>query len=124
MAKQHLRLGEETLGDRIHRAYRRCKAETGLVYLDHATAISEIVPVSDQTLMRLEQLDDLPSRPRQRQTLFLMMLAYGFDPHDFGLTEESAGLGAFDMRKVRRVLDPASRSKHGAKNVYSSHQAA
>lgn len=105
------KLDEETWGERLHRAYRQCRARTGLVYMQHAEAISAFVPISDQTLMRSELLEEVPARPNKRQVMFLTLLAYGFEPEEFGLTEETCSLTGFDMKRVRRELDPDRRVK-------------
>lgn len=105
-----LKLEEETFGEKLHRAYRTCRKLYGLKYLDHAEAISEWINVSDQALMRWEiDFEDLPTRPRQRQLTYLAIIAYGFDPADFGLTPENSGLAAWDITKVEKALNPANR---------------
>lgn len=111
MADKTQRLGEETWGERLRRAYRRCRTQHGITYLAHSEAISEFIPVSDQSIMRYEDRDELPSNPRQRQIAYLIILAYGYDPADWGLTPETANLGMWDLRKVAKALDPAKRQQ-------------
>ena len=114
MAEKQLRkIDEVTWGERLHLAYRRCRQEHGITYDQHAKRISEWVPVSDQTLMRLELSEDLPKLPRQRQLLYFVLLSYGHDPESFGLTVENSALGNFDVAKARRNLTPGAKRKGG-----------
>lgn len=114
MAEQQLRrIDELTWGERLHLAYRRCRQDHGLTYDQHAKRISEWVPVSDQTLMRMELSEELPRLPRQRQLLYFVLLSYGHEPESFGLTVENSALGNFDVAKARRLLAPGAKRKGG-----------
>lgn len=104
------KLEAETWGERLHRAYRRCRAYSGLVYLDQSDAISQFLPVSDQTLMRFEVRDE-PTKVKDRMICFLAIIAYGHDPAEWGLTPENSGLEHWDLAKIRRALDPERRKK-------------
>lgn len=106
-----IKLDEETWGERLHRAYRRCKARTGLIYIDQSAAISEFVPVSDQWLIRAEARDDAPTRPKDRQLAYLMLLAYGIEPEDFGLTAATSNMSSWNLTSVKKKLDPERRKK-------------
>lgn len=111
--KQLRRIDEVTWGERLHLAYRRCRAEHGINYLEHAERISEWVPVSDQTLMRLELSEDIPRLPRQRQLLYFVLLSYGYEPETFGLTVDNCALQNWDIAKARKALDPGKNRRGG-----------
>lgn len=111
MAAKAQHLGEETWGERLHRAYRRCRALHGITYLAHSEAISEFIPVSDQTIMRFEERDEMPANPRQRQLAYLIVTAYGFCPEEFGLTAETCNFGLWDLPKLKKALDPSRRQQ-------------
>lgn len=105
------RLTEETWGDRLHRAYRTCREKHGLVYADHADAISQFFPLAESVLLRLEDQLDVPSRPNTRLRAYMALLAYGFDPADFGLSKDNVPLSGWNMRLVESGLDPNKRTR-------------
>lgn len=57
--------------------------------------------------MRLEDFDEIPARMRTRQVAYFALVAYGYEPADFGLTPDTVALGAFDINKVKRAVAPA-----------------
>ncbi len=102
-----LTINDETWGERFHRAYRRGRARHHFTYLGVAEAISATGnPVSDQTLLRLEQADEAPRSVSQRKAAYLALVAYGFEPEEFGLTVENSGLHMADLSALRRALAP------------------
>lgn len=101
-------LGPETFGDLLHRAYRRYKFTYGAAYDHAASAISEISPLSMQTLSRLELLEEKPTEVLPRMRAVLAILTYGFDPEEFGLSLDDLPSG-LDGRSVRMTLSPARR---------------
>lgn len=114
-----LKLGEETWGDRLHRAYRQARASRGgkaddgayrFSYRAVAEKLAEVgFDVSDQTVLRLELHEDVPTRMRDRQLAYFVLIAYGYDPADFGLTPDNVVLTGYDLRKVTRHLAPDRR---------------
>lgn len=113
-----LKLSSETWGDTIHRAYRTARSqygrrrdpETGEAKFSYRTVAAKLqaagIDASDQSLMRLEELDEMPTRMRQRQLAYWVLVAYGYDPEDFGLTADIVSLDAFNVPKIKRVLAP------------------
>lgn len=115
------RLEQETFGERLHRAYRRGRELHGFTYEERAEALRQVIDISDQSLIRYETLEEVPARPGQRQKLYLILIAYGFDPEDFGLTEDLAGIPeVWDMKKIRRILDPAYKGNRSGKTGCST----
>lgn len=100
------KLYEPTFGEELHRIYRAGKAQHRFNYLDRAAAISRVMPVSDQTLIRYELLKEPPPRPRQRLLVYLAIISYGFDPAEFGLTPDNVPVGALDLRRVEELIAP------------------
>lgn len=110
-AQKQLTLGVETWGERVRRAYRRARDTwgDGFNYRSVAEQISLVYPVSMTALQRLEQNEELPKQPRVRIVAFYALLAYGFDPADFGLTDENTPVANIDLRKTRQLLAPRNR---------------
>lgn len=75
-----LSLGDETWGDRVHRAYRAARTQRGgkaasgeyrFSYRYVADRMAEVgLDVSDQTLLRLENFEEVPTRMRDRQIAY------------------------------------------------------
>lgn len=104
-----LQLGEETLGQKLHRAYRLGRAQHGLTYREAAARISEFEATTEQMLRRLElDLVDMPTRKRQQRIVYLALITYGFDPADFGFDEASVSMNPQVMAIARRTLTPTS----------------
>lgn len=113
-APKYQPLGEETFGEKLRRAARRCRDAYGYSYQDTVNAVSPFIPTSDMSLKRHEELPELPSDTRRRQLIYLLALAYGYEPESFGLTESDCN-PAFDMRKVRAALHPSTAARRDAK---------
>ena len=62
-----------------------------------------MMPVSYSTLMRLEWMDEPPSDDRRKVTAYAAILAYGFDPADFGLDDDTMP-SYVDTERVRDLL--------------------
>lgn len=113
MAGALLRLDEETWGERYLRAYFASRSLHGpeeVTWRRLAERVSQITPVAASTLMRLRTLKAEPVGPANRQLMYLVILALGFDPADFGLTEDDAS-PAWHMPTVRKLLAPKSRKR-------------
>jgi hypothetical protein len=77
-------LGEPTWGERLLLARRRA----GVNLAEAAHRVSQAVPVSYGTINRLEAMTSPPLNRKQRMYAILLLLAYSFDPADFGLSVE------------------------------------
>lgn len=75
-------LEAETWGERLTRARRR----SGMSLKEAAHVVSQFWPVSHTSLMRLESLETEPADGKRRMLATLTVVAYGFEPSDFGLT--------------------------------------
>lgn len=79
---EHLRaLDAETWGERVARARNR----SGMSLKEAAARVSQLLPVSYSTLMRLESMQQPPTDTKRRILAFLTLVAYGYEPQDFGL---------------------------------------
>lgn len=119
--KRSLTLTDETWGDRVHRAYRYARDElnlgrdpkTGQATFSYLAIAEKLraagIDTSDQALMRLEREPAIPTRMRQRQVAYFALMAYGFDPAEFGLTSDNVNLVGFDLPKIKRALTPTFR---------------
>ena len=108
-SKNLIHLADENWGDRLHRAYRTARRNNpGLTYRQVAQQLSRIFPTTDATVIRLENYDDVPSQQRVRALAYLVVLAYGFDPGQFGLDESNTGL---DPQIIKTARDLLIRSK-------------
>jgi hypothetical protein len=103
---QAFTLNDETFGEKVHRAYRQGRAAHGFTYREIADRLSAVYPVSMQSLQRLELQPDIPRQQRVRLVAYLALIAYGFDPEDFGLNHDNTPLGLLDLEKTKVVLDP------------------
>lgn len=122
MPAKQLTLGEETWGERVRRAYRQARDTWGggFNYRSVAEQISQVYPVSMTALQRLEQNVDLPRQPRVRIVAYYTLLAYGFDPTDFGLTPENTPISNIDLRKTKQLLSPKNRGYTSAVTNHDS----
>lgn len=103
-------LGDETFGERVSRAYRRFRVAHGLVYEDVARRLTEIgFTVSQPSVAELGDHPDIPAREATRQRAYWVLLAYGYEPADWGLVDgETVNLAAFDVDTFRRELHPSA----------------
>lgn len=95
-----------SFGELIHLAYRRARDKHGparITYDAVAQRISQIVPISDSQIYRYEKLEEPPTSAGTRQHIYLLLLAYGAVPEDYGFKWEWEG---FNMGQVRRLLKP------------------
>lgn len=108
MAGALLRLTDEKWGERFLRAYYASKERYGpqeVSWRKLAARVSKVLPAANSTVMRLRYLEDAPVGAAQRQLAYLAVLALGFDPQDFGLTEADASPG-WHMPTVRKLVAP------------------
>lgn len=101
-------LDDENFGERVHRAYRKGRATYGFTYREVSERLSTVYPVSMQSLQRIEQQPVIPRQPRMRLVAYLALIAYGFEPEDFGLNHDNTPLGFVDLQRARTALDPRS----------------
>jgi transcriptional regulator with XRE-family HTH domain len=81
------RLEEETWGQRL----RRAREEAGLSQPGAARLLTKVViPVTQPEVSRLEGQLSPPATGRQAFLAYLLVLAYGYDPDDFGLADSGA----------------------------------
>jgi hypothetical protein len=99
-------LTDETWGERAHRAYRTQRRTYGQTYRQIADRISLVLPVADSQLYRLEDNTDLPKTSRVRLLAFLAIIAYGFNPEDFGLNSTNTPLAGLDLKRIEKLLRP------------------
>ena len=79
-----LALDDETWGERVARARGRAR----LSLKEAAARVSQLIPVSYSTLMRLESLDEAPVDVKRRAVAYLALFTYGYQPELFGLSVE------------------------------------
>lgn len=103
-------LVDETWGERLSRAYRRFRVAHGLVYEDVARRLTELgFTVSQPGVAELGDHPDIPAREATRQRAYWVLLAYGYEPADWGLVDgETVNLAAFDVEKFRWELHPSA----------------
>lgn len=77
------RLDTETFGQQV----RRCRDLSRVDLREAAEWVSRWVLTSYKSLSRLERLGELPTDLHRRAVAYLTILAYGFDPEQFGLTD-------------------------------------
>lgn len=99
----------ESWGERVSRAYRAQRRRTGQHYREVAERISQIHPVLNSQLSRLEDNEDLPPTRNTRLIAFLALIAYGYDPEDFGLNAGNTPVAGYDLKRVVDLLKPESR---------------
>lgn len=106
-----LDLPRETWGERVHRAYRHGRDQYGYTYMDLAKQISRLgMPISQQTIIRLEENPVPPKTGRGHLNAWLALTAMGFNPADFQIKEPMGKL--LDWDQVKAELDPARWSRH------------
>lgn len=96
-------------GDEFRAAYLQAKRyfEPGVIsYAAVAERVSQIIPTSDTTVLRLSYQDEVPTNPGTRQIAYLALMAMGFDPSEFGLEPQDRGLRGMTDIELRRILDP------------------
>ena len=103
------RLYPETWGEKLNRAYRRQKAKHGQVYRNVAERISQVYPMSDATLIRLERNANPPTDPRSVVSAYMAIIAYGYDPADFDLDLGKVPTHIREDKRVADLLKPSSR---------------
>jgi hypothetical protein len=84
MAMALSRLDDETWGERVRRA--RNRSRLSLKTVEHL--IRPMAPASYSYVGRLEQLVAPPSDMKKRAVAFLTLVAYGYDPTEFGLSRD------------------------------------
>lgn len=94
-------LGPETFGDR----FRRARETSGRSLREAEEAVAQFLPTSRNSLNRLEQLDTAPADRRRRALAYLVLVAYGFDPLDFGLADTDLPAGLSLDSVVERIAD-------------------
>lgn len=101
MATQSLlALDDETWGERVARARARAR----LSLKEAAARVSQLIPVSYSTLMRLESLDEAPTDLKRRAIAYLALFTYGYKPETFGLSVDDL------PRRIKKEMVEALRS--------------
>lgn len=106
-----LTLGDETWGDRFYRAYRRARHHWGRgMTLDNlASEVSRLKQIADSTIIRYGATDKgEPRNEDSRVNVYLSLVAMGFDPAEFGLTEDNTpGIRVFLASGLLDELHPS-----------------
>ena len=105
-------------GDRFRAAYVQSKRHfpVGVVtYRAVAERVSQVIPTSDTTVMRLGYLAGPPSTPAQRQLAYLSLMAMGYDPLEFELEPRDRALRGMTDIELRKMLDPGKMPGGGAR---------
>ena len=103
------RADEPRWGDEFRNAYIQAKRhfEAGVIsYAAVAERVSQLIPTSDTTILRLSYNVAVPASAGTRQIAYLALMAMGFDPIQFGLTPQDRGLKGITDIQLRRMLDP------------------
>lgn len=96
-------------GDEFRAAYLQAKRhfDAGVVtYEAVADRVSQLVPVSHTTVLRLGYLDEVPEKQSARQVAYLSLVAMGYDPREFGLESRDRALRGMTDVEIRKLLDP------------------
>ena len=96
-------------GEEFRNAYVQAKRhfEPGVIsYLAVAERVSQLVPTSDTTILRLSYNPTVPASASTRQIAYLALVAMSFDPTQFGLTPQDRALKGLTEIQIRRMLDP------------------
>lgn len=106
--KARLKLEPETFGQKLKRAYLTQRSLYGwtLEDIEERITSSGVMKISDTQMQRLERHTDLPPTAQTRLQAYVVIIAYGYDPADFGLTEENVPLGAIDLKKLYNLVSP------------------
>lgn len=104
--------GSETWGERFLRAYKKARSHPefppgSITYDAIAERVSQLVPTTGTSILRLGSADVEPSRPNQRQIAYLALVAMGFDPREFGLSHSDRRLRGLTDRAIHQTLNPA-----------------
>lgn len=100
----------ENWGDEFRKARLQAKAhfiDGVCTWAAVAERISQITPVADSTLIRLQDRKVPPEQPGQRQLAYLALVALSYDPTEFDLTAEDRYLQCYTDDQIRKLLDPA-----------------
>lgn len=103
------RAEEPHWGDGFRAAYVQSKRhfEPGVIsYEALAERVSQLVPTTGTSILRLGYADEVPRRPNTRQIAYLALVAMGFDPTQFDLTAEDRALRGLTEIEIRKMLDP------------------
>lgn len=96
-------------GDDFRAAFLQAKRHFGAGVITNkavAARVSQLVPTTDTTILRLGYLPDPPRGAAQRQTAWLALVAMGFEPGEFGLTSSDRALRGYTDIELRKMLDP------------------
>jgi hypothetical protein len=96
-------------GDEFRNAYIQAKRhfKPGVIsYVAVAERVSQLIPTSDTTILRLSYNDTVPASASTRQIAYLALVAMGFDPTQFGLTLQDRALKGLTDIQIRKMLDP------------------
>lgn len=106
--KTLLHLEPENFGHRIRRAYNTQRNVLGYTYSDIQDRItnSKVMKISDTQLQRLERHEGVPPTSQTRLQAYVALVAYGYDPADFGLDEKNVNLGVIDLDKLYEKVAP------------------
>ena len=107
------RTEEPHWGDAFRAAYvqaKRCFEPGVISYEAVAERVSQLVPTTGTSVLRLGYSQEVPSRPNTRQIAYLALVAMGFDPTQFGLTVEDRALRGLTEIEIRKMLDPGHQS--------------
>lgn len=109
-ARPSLARGDETWGLLFKAAFTQSKRhfDGGMVnYRALAERVSQLVPVSSTTILRLGTVDVIEdANPATRQVAYLSLMALGYDPTEFGLTHRDRALRGLTDQEIRKMLDP------------------
>lgn len=109
-AKATLSRHDETWGDGFRAAFTQAKRffDSGIVtYRAVAERVSQIVPVTDSTVLRIGYVENIRESPAgTRQLAYLSLMALGYDPTEFDLTPQDRALRGMTDTELRKMLDP------------------
>lgn len=103
------RPSEKRWGDDFRAAVVQSRMHFGqkkVTYVRLAERVSQLVPTTDTTILRLGYLDELGTNRSVRQIAYLALMALGFDPLDFGLEPRDRALKGLTDAEIRKMLDP------------------
>ena len=105
-----------TWGDEFRAAYNQAKRhfKAGVItYEAVAERVSQLVPVSHTSILRLGYLETPPEKDAPRQMAYLALVAMGYDPRDFGLQSTDRALRGMTDIEIRKLLDPGMARNNG-----------
>ena len=103
-------------GDEFKAAWMQAKRyfEPGVItYEAVAERVSQLVPVSHTSVLRLGYLTEMPDKASTRQMAYLTLMAMGYDPLEFGLEPRDRALRGMTDAEIRKMLDPGLARKNG-----------